>query len=61
MKGAAQRYEELGDAKGAVAINERLVAMQHSDEAPADADEPDEQASELELVGAEPELPTRAG
>ncbi|HEX3509373.1 MAG TPA: ATPase, T2SS/T4P/T4SS family [Candidatus Dormibacteraeota bacterium] len=54
MKGAAQRYEELGDAKGMAAINERLLAMQHTDDVPAEAREPDE-ASELELVGAEPE------
>jgi ATP/maltotriose-dependent transcriptional regulator MalT len=54
MKGAAQRYEELGDAKGMAAINERLIAMQHRDDVPAEAREPDE-ASELELVGAEPE------
>jgi predicted ATPase len=61
MKGAAQRYEELGDAKGAAAINERLVAMEHRGDAPEPAEETDEQATELELVGAEPEVPTRAG
>jgi pilus assembly protein CpaF len=55
MKGAAQRYEELGDAKGAAAINERLQAIQHRDDAPEPAEEPDEQPTELELVGAEPE------
>jgi pilus assembly protein CpaF len=55
MKGAAQRYEELGDAKGSAAINERLQAMQHRDDAPEPAEEPDEQPTELELVGAEPE------
>ncbi|HEY8816028.1 MAG TPA: ATPase, T2SS/T4P/T4SS family [Candidatus Dormibacteraeota bacterium] len=55
MKGAAQRYEELGDAKGAATVNERLQALQHRDDAPAPVEEPDEQPTELELVGAEPE------
>jgi len=50
MKGAAQRYEELGDAKAASAISERLQAMQAMEEAPQL-----EQPAELELVGAEGE------
>jgi pilus assembly protein CpaF len=45
MKGAAQRHEELGDAKAASAIRERLESF---DAKPQEADQPEE----LELVGA---------
>ena len=55
MKGAAQRYEELNDAKAAATVTERLQAMQKEDE-PEPVEEPEEQATELELVGAEPEV-----
>jgi predicted ATPase len=56
MKGAAQRYEELGDAKSAAAIGERLQAMQAKEEEPQlPIEEPEELPTELELVGAEPE------
>ena len=54
MKGAAQRYEELNDAKAAATVTERLQAMQKNDE-PEPVEEPEEPATELELVGAEPE------
>ena len=53
MKGAAQRYEELGDAKAAAAINERLRRRCSTrDEAPAPAEpaeptEPAEPSCEL--------------
>jgi class 3 adenylate cyclase len=61
MKGAAQRYEEQGDAKAAAAIAERLQAIQARDEVPEPEQEPEELPTELELVGAEPEGPARAG
>jgi hypothetical protein len=56
MKGAAQRYDELGDAKLATAVNERLQAMQARDDATAPVEPAEEEpVTELELVGAEPE------
>jgi class 3 adenylate cyclase len=55
MKGAAQRYEELGDAKSAAAVGERLQAMQAKEDEPQAVAEPEEESTELELVGAEPE------
>ncbi|MEP6751943.1 MAG: ATPase, T2SS/T4P/T4SS family [Candidatus Dormiibacterota bacterium] len=55
MKGAAQRYEELGDVKSATSIGERLQAMQAKEDEPQAVEEPEEEATELELVGAEPE------
>jgi predicted ATPase len=63
MKGAAQRYEEQGDAKAASAINDRLQAMQSNGH--VETVEPPEEHAELEvvepeLVGAEPEGPSRA-
>jgi ATP/maltotriose-dependent transcriptional regulator MalT len=54
MKGATQRYEELGDAKAASAIRDRLQAMQANGQVER-AEQPEEQPTELELVGAEPE------
>ena len=46
LKGAAQRYEEQGDAKAATAMRERLESI---DAKPVEEDTPEE----LELVGAE--------
>jgi class 3 adenylate cyclase/energy-coupling factor transporter ATP-binding protein EcfA2 len=51
MKGATQRYEELGDAKSSAAISVRLQAIQDKDQ-PVPAEEPKEPATDLELVGA---------
>ena len=53
MKGAAQRYEELGDAKSLSAIDDRLQTMKAKEEEPQPVVEPDEAATELDLVGAQ--------
>jgi len=61
MRGAAQRHEELGDAKSAAAIGERLQAMQAKEEEQQPVVEPEELPTELELVGAnEAERPDSA-
>jgi predicted ATPase len=52
LNGAAQRYEELGDAKAGSAVGERLEAIDAKKD--AEQEEPAESA-ELELVGAEGE------
>jgi hypothetical protein len=55
MKGAAQRYEEMGDAKSASAIRDRLVSIEMKEE----PGEPE--PADLELVGAhEAETPRSA-